>query len=159
MRKTLLTEAGSTNWFAIAMLLLAVLVLGVGAAYTMQATDQARFCGSCHVMEEAAMTHKRSLHAKLACNECHAPYDLAAKIPFKMESGSSDIKDNTFKNFHDVILAGKAHKDVINANCMRCHAPAVQKVAMDSKPYCVDCHRSIPHKRSAPISSRKVADG
>lgn len=71
---------GTVNWFAVSAVLAVVLVAGAAGAYSMQATDQAAFCGSCHVMSEVAWTHKQSAHAKLACNECHAPSDLAAKI-------------------------------------------------------------------------------
>jgi len=39
------------------------------------------------------------------------------------------------------------------------HEPTTQTVAMDAKPYCVECHRSVPHKSRTPISTRKVADG
>ncbi|MDR2851273.1 MAG: NapC/NirT family cytochrome c, partial [Desulfovibrio sp.] len=31
-------------------------------ACTMQATDQRPFCASCHVMQEAAVTHKMGTH-------------------------------------------------------------------------------------------------
>lgn len=150
---------GRVNWFVVSAVLAVLLVAGAAGAYTMQATDQAAFCGSCHVMAEAAWTHKQSAHAKLACNECHAPADLTAKIPFKAASGSQDIAENLTKRFSDVIHAEKKHKDVIQANCRRCHVPTVEKVAMDSKPFCIDCHRSTPHRSRTPVSSRKVADG
>ena len=51
---------------------LGVLVLA-GLAWGMRVTDARPFCSSCHIMEQAARTHKLSPHAKLACNECHAP--------------------------------------------------------------------------------------
>jgi cytochrome c nitrite reductase small subunit len=152
-------QAGTTNWFTVSMILLVVLVLGVGGAYTMQATDQAAFCAGCHTMDTSYWTFAKSGHAKLACNDCHAPYNLAAKIPFKAAAGTSDVYKTVTKNIPDVIHATKTHKDVIQANCLRCHSPATETVAMDSKPYCVDCHRSVPHKSRTPISTRKVADG
>ena len=98
-------------------------------------------------------------HAKLACNDCHAPQNLAAKIPFKAVAGAQDILATATKRIPDVIHAEKRHKDVIQANCVRCHTATIEKVAMDSKPYCVECHRAVPHKSRTPISSRKVADG
>jgi len=152
-------QAGMTNWFTVAMILLVVLVLGAGGAYTMQATDQAAFCSGCHTMDSAFWTFKNSGHAKLACNDCHAPNNLAAKIPFKAQAGGSDVWSTVSKNIPDVIHASKMHKDVIQANCKRCHEPTIQTVAMDAKSYCVECHRSVPHKSRTPISTRKVADG
>lgn len=153
------TPAGNKNWFVVSIVLACVLVLGVAGAYTMQATDQAAFCGGCHIMGEAALTHSISGHAKLACNECHAPYNLAAKLPFKAVAGTSDVLDTLRKNYPDVIHAEKKHKDVIQANCVRCHAVTLQNVAMDAKASCTECHRSVPHRGKAPISQRKVADG
>ena len=152
-------QRGSANWFSIAMILLVVLVVGVAGAWSMQATDTAAFCSGCHTMDSASWTFKNSGHAKLACNDCHAPANLAAKIPFKMASGSNDIWNTVTKNIPDVIHANKQHKDVIQANCVRCHTPTIEKVDMNVKPYCADCHRSVPHKSRTPISTRKVADG
>jgi len=154
-----MTDPGGKRWIYLSLALAVVLVAGTAMGFAMQTTDQATFCGSCHVMREAAWTHKQSIHAKLACNECHAPADLSAKIPFKVATGSADITANLAKHYSDVIHAQKKHKDVVNANCLRCHETTTTTVAMDSKPYCVDCHRSVPHKTRTPISTRKVADG
>lgn len=152
-------KAGSANWFAIAMVLLVVLVAGVAGAYSMQYTDTAAFCSGCHSMDSSFWTFKEGGHSKLACNDCHAPNNLAAKIPFKAAAGGNDIFKTVTKNIPDVIHAEKKHKDVIQANCVRCHSATLEKVAMDAKAYCVECHRSVPHKSRTPISTRKVADG
>lgn len=154
-----MTEPGGRRWMYLSLALAAVLVAGTAMSFAMQTTDQATFCGSCHVMSEAAWTHQHSVHAKLACNECHAPAELTAKIPFKAATGTADITANLAKRYSEVIHAEKRHKDVVNTNCRRCHAATIKDVSMESKPYCVDCHRSVPHKASTPISSRKVADG
>lgn len=63
-------------------------------AFAMVSTDQRPFCASCHIMQEAAVTHKLSTHAKLACNECHAPHNLLAKLPFKAQEGLRDFMGN-----------------------------------------------------------------
>ena len=60
-----------------------MVLLGV-LAYAMTTTDQRPFCASCHIMQEAAVTQKMGSHAKLSCNECHAPHNLLAKLPFKV---------------------------------------------------------------------------
>jgi len=152
-------RASTTNWFAVACVLGVLLVAGIAGAWAMQATDQAAFCGSCHSMDTSFWTFGKSGHAKLACNDCHAPQNLAAKIPFKAQAGTADVWATVSKNIPDVIHASKLHKDVIQANCVRCHQPTLETVAMDAKPWCVDCHRSVPHKSRTPISTRKVADG
>ena len=133
-----------------------VLLASIG--FGMKTTDQAMFCSSCHVMAEAAWTHSQSVHAKLSCNECHAPDPLAQKLVFKAVAGTRDIFHNSFQDVVDVIHANPNTKAVIQENCRRCHMVTVSKVAMDSKPYCTDCHRSVPHKARTPISKRMAAD-
>ena len=55
------------------------------------------------------------------------------------------------------IPPAKKHRDIVNQNCINCHAPVNAKVAsMAVKPYCTDCHRSVAHMRLNPISERTV---
>ena len=129
-----------------------------GAGFAFKQTDQATFCASCHVMSEAAWTHKNSVHAKLDCNECHTPYALGEKLPFKAATGLHDIRVDKFGTVVDVIHATKDTKDVVQANCRRCHYPTTMDVAMDVKAYCTDCHRTVPHNKKLPIDRRKAAD-
>jgi cytochrome c nitrite reductase small subunit len=149
----LFKRLGFTGGLAVALVGLAV------AVFAMKTTDRRIFCGSCHVMNEAAWTHKTSSHANLACNECHAPANLAAKLPFKAVAGTRDILVNTFGS-PDAIHTNQKTRDVVNANCRSCHAITNMNVAsMEAKPYCTDCHRNVHHLRTQPISKRKVADG
>ncbi len=133
-----MTKPGGRRWMTLSLVAAVAIVAWSAMAYTMQSTDQAAFCSSCHSMDEQFWTFKHSGHAKLACNDCHAPQNLAAKIPFKAAAGASDAWSTVTKNIPDVIHANKLHKDVIQANCKRCHAATIETVAMDSKPYCVD---------------------
>lgn len=133
-------------------------VLLAGMAMAMRVTDQRPFCASCHLMREAAVTHKMSTHANLACNDCHAPRNLAAKLPFKAAEGMRDVVGNMMGKDVPVPVSIRT-KDVINANCKACHAMTNLNVAvMEAKPYCVDCHRGNAHMRQKPISTRTVAD-
>ncbi len=129
-----------------------------GSGVAMKGTDEAAFCAGCHVMADAAWSHKTSVHAKLACNECHAPQNIVSKLPFKAVAGVSDIYSNTFHRIADVIHATPETKDVVQENCRRCHTMTTSKVAMDVKPYCTDCHRSVPHGKKLPIAQRMAAD-
>lgn len=132
-------------------------IVGAGAfAWGLNYTDQRQFCASCHIMREAAFTQKKSMHATLACNDCHAPYALAAKLPFKAKAGMEDIIGN-FQGKMPPHPPSDVQRKVINQNCIRCHAPVNATVAsMLVKPYCVDCHRSVAHMRLNPISTRTV---
>lgn len=131
-------------------------VVGIGMA--VKGTDQASFCASCHAMSEPAWTHKQSVHAQFACNECHTPAALVAKLPYKAKVGLNDIFVNTTGTVPDLIHTKQDMKDVIQANCRRCHLASTMDVAMDAKPYCTDCHRSVPHNKKLPIDRRKAAD-
>ncbi len=145
-------------WRIMLMAALAGVAVTVGAALAMTATDQALFCGSCHSMSEAALTHKRSPHAKFACNECHAPHNLAAKLPFKAKEGARDIYSTTLGTIPDLIHPGGETKDVVQANCRRCHVATTMTVSMETKKYCTDCHRHVPHTPKLPIARRSAAD-
>ena len=130
----------------------------VGTGIAVKGTDQAAFCAKCHVMSEAAWTHKQSVHAQFDCNECHTPAFLPTKLPYKAKIGLNDIFVNTFGTVPDLIHTNQDMKDVIQANCRRCHVSTTMNVAMDSKPYCTDCHRSVPHNKKLPVDRRKAAD-
>lgn len=142
-------------------LLLAGIIAGVVLtgvfAYALNYTDERQFCGSCHLMQEAARTQKMGPHANLTCNECHAPHALIAKIPFKAAAATEDVLGNIAGK--DLpIPPSKTHRDVVNKNCIACHGPVNKSVAsMAVKPYCVDCHRGVAHMRLNPISQRMVA--
>jgi len=142
---------------------LAGLVIGVvvlaGSAYVSGVTDQRPFCGQCHSMKPQAITQKLSTHTDLSCNECHLPQDsLISKFTSKASIGLSDISAENFGNVRYPIAASQGMKGIINANCKSCHAATNLDVAsMESKRYCTDCHRNVPHQRTQPVSTRMVA--
>ncbi|WP_291320022.1 NapC/NirT family cytochrome c [Desulfonatronospira sp.] len=142
---------------------LAALLVGVAltlvAGFTFSHTDQAQFCGSCHVMYEPVRTHQQSPHAKLDCNECHAPHPAMPKAVFKAWAGTKDIYKNTFGEVGDIIRPSDRTRDVVNRNCINCHSMTGLNVDADvAKDRCTDCHRQVPHLRSTPVADRRVAD-
>ncbi|MDL2207621.1 NapC/NirT family cytochrome c [Desulfovibrio sp. OttesenSCG-928-F20] len=145
------------EWTALVLAFVVGMAAIVGAAVTVKATDGPAFCAGCHSMNEAAWTHKQSLHRQFDCAECHLPANLVSKLPYKAEIGLHDVYVNT-TGVPDLIHSSAKMKDVIQANCRRCHASTVMDVAMDAKPYCTDCHRSVPHNKKTPIDRRKAAD-
>ncbi len=126
------------------------------AAAGMQYSDSRPFCSTCHVMREAAITHSRSPHADLACNECHAPHNLLSKLPFKAQEGLRDVVAN-LQGKEAPLLARLETRDVVNANCRSCHRIANENIMM-AKPYCMDCHRGMAHQKKIPVSFREAAD-
>ena len=131
-------------------------VLVLLAAAGMQFSDARPFCSTCHVMRQAALTHSLSPHADLACNECHAPHNLLAKLPFKAREGLRDVVAN-IQGKEAPLLARLETREVVNANCRACHRVANEDVMM-AKPYCVDCHRAMAHQKKTPVSFREAAD-
>ncbi len=134
-------------------------ILTVGAGVGMQISDRRPFCSSCHIMNEAAVTHKVSAHAELSCNECHAPHNLVEKLPFKAIAGTKDLYLNLFGNIKMPLQAGESTRQAVNTNCKTCHRMTNTTVAsMDAKDLCTDCHRNVQHMRMKPVSTRSVGD-
>lgn len=154
-----MSTPGKRSWLTILLCgLIAGVVLVALSAYAMRVTDSRPFCASCHPMQEAAVTHKLSSHASLACNECHAPHNLLRKLPFKAKEGLRDFIAN-MQGKDAPFLPSIETRDVVNENCISCHVTTNENVAsMDAKPYCVDCHRNLAHMRSKPVSTRMVAN-
>lgn len=146
------------RWRAALLAGLAGVALTFGAGIAMVSTDKAGFCGSCHAMSEAVLTHSQSVHAKLSCNECHAPHNLMSKLPFKAVAGTKDIYANTLGTIPDLIHPEGNTLEVVQTNCVRCHSETVKSVNMGSKDNCMSCHRHVPHTPKKPISTRKAAD-
>ena len=151
-------ESGRRRSRSLFLPLIAGVVLTVGVAIAMTATDQAMFCGSCHSMDAAELTHSRSVHAALACNDCHAPHNLLAKIPFKAKEGTRDVVATLTSSVPDLIHPGEETRQVIQGNCRRCHSATTTGVVMQSKAYCTDCHRHVPHSSKLPVAMRSAAD-
>lgn len=130
----------------------------IAANAGMEVSDSRPLCGTCHIMQQAAFTHKMSTHANLTCNECHAPYALGEKLIFKAKAGAKDIFLNTFGNT-EFVTASNETKYVVNENCKRCHMATNQNVAsMNTKEFCITCHRNVPHMRMKEITVREVGD-
>jgi cytochrome c nitrite reductase small subunit len=162
-KEAVMSEEKSRNGPARLKLVLGGATLGVVAlatlAFGMKYTDQRPFCTSCHIMDPVGVTHKLSGHANISCNDCHAPHNLLAKLPFKAIAGARDVYMNTLGHPGDLILAGMETKEVVNANCKACHTMTnVEVASMEAKKYCTDCHRNVQHMRMKPISTREVAD-
>ncbi len=139
--------------------LIAGVMITVGSGISMQITDQRPFCAGCHIMNEAAVTHKISAHSKLSCNECHAPHGLVDKLPFKAVTGTKDLYLNLFGKIEMPLEAGESTRKVVNDNCRVCHHMTNTAVSsMAVKGVCTDCHRNVQHMRMKPVSKRSVGD-
>jgi cytochrome c nitrite reductase small subunit len=145
------------KWFFFFLILILFGFLYAGSSIAMKATDQAAFCSSCHVMNQATRTYMESVHANLSCNDCHAPQQPLAKIAFKSHAGINHLSKYITGDIPDVIEATPDTRAVVNQNCLGCHQMTNINVAMDAKKNCTDCHRHVPHFPRNPIRERMVA--
>ncbi|GAB6094883.1 NapC/NirT family cytochrome c [Desulfatiferula olefinivorans] len=146
------------RWTFVLIPFAAGIAVTLAASFAMHTTDSAAFCGSCHSMAEAALTHSTSVHAQFACNECHAPHNLIPKIPFKTKEGARDVYKTVTYNVPDLIHPNETTLTVIQNNCLRCHGSVIKEVNMLSKDRCTDCHRHVPHSPKTPVAKRSAAD-
>lgn len=150
--------SGGGTWLLPITAFLAGIFVILGSNAIISATNDYGFCATCHVMSEEVWTHQQSVHAKQSCIDCHTPQNIVGKLAYKTKMGLNDIAVNTLKRVDDNIFVSDGMKDIIKTNCVRCHYASIQEVNMDVKPYCTDCHRSVPHMNKLPIDRRRAGD-
>jgi cytochrome c nitrite reductase small subunit len=140
------------RWAVLIGLASLALVAGIGlyvSDFTVYLGNDPTACNNCHVMDAAYEGWFHSGHKQWAsCNDCHTPHDFIPKYLVKAESGYHHVTAFTFGNYPVNIRAKESTREIIQENCIRCHAETVANVAdgqMDAGRYCVDCHRSVAH--------------
>lgn len=107
-------------------------------------------CVNCHIMrDQYDGWSKGPHHARATCNDCHVPHDLVGKYLVKGEHGFRHSKGFTLQDFHEPIQIKASSLEVVQNNCVRCHAGMVAEItshasrehAMD----CVRCHANVGH--------------
>ncbi len=126
-------------------------------------SDDPEACINCHNMFPQYATWQHSSHKSVVCNDCHVPHSsLAAKYYFKAKDGLRHSALFTLRIERHVLQAIPESKHVIQENCIRCHAPTMERVSTNgllSSPHadyerpCIDCHREVPHGRVHSLSS------
>lgn len=122
-------------------------------------SDDPRACINCHIMVPMYASWQHSSHARVAvCNDCHVPHDsVFRKYYFKANDGLRHSYLFTTRQERQVIQAIPESREVIQANCVRCHEPVLKQAEMTSshrfdRP-CIDCHREVPHGRTSSLSA------
>lgn len=132
---------------------LAMAVFGAGFAYA----DKPSFCGSCHSMEHVTLTWQASNHKQFTCGDCHLPQDsLVSKLYVKGENGMRHTYHEVLRDYPDTISFTAAAADIVNKNCLRCHASTVENTFMAGGGDCRKCHRNLPHRQYVPTGGIKV---
>ncbi|HKZ70546.1 MAG TPA: cytochrome c nitrite reductase small subunit [Anaerolineales bacterium] len=123
--------------------------LMVVSDFTVYLGDNPATCNNCHVMDAAYEGWFHGQHKLWAkCNDCHTPHDFIPKYITKGINGFNHVSAFTLGEIPNAIRAKEASRDIIQENCIRCHAETVANVAdgqMDSERYCFECHRSVAH--------------
>ncbi|WP_374164283.1 cytochrome c nitrite reductase small subunit [Arcticibacter sp. MXS-1] len=139
-----------------------VLRLSNAASYL---SDDPQACVNCHLMTPQYITWNHSSHREVAhCNDCHVPHNnVISKYYFKAKDGLYHASIFTLRAEPQVIKAKSASIEVIQNNCIRCHAGQVMdaKIAglvedhhgKRTNRTCWECHREVPHGRVKSLSS------
>ncbi len=105
-------------------------------------------CANCHVMAGHFEGWQASPHHLIAtCNDCHTPAGPVAKYLVKALNGYHHSMAFTVGGYPENIRARPESREVVEANCRRCHADLVSEVAHGGEPSCIRCHASVGHLR------------
>jgi cytochrome c nitrite reductase small subunit len=144
------------KWIAVIAILAGILIgLGFftfyyahGASYL---SDDPAVCTNCHIMREHFDSWQKGSHHGVAiCNDCHLPQSFPGKYLIKMENGWSHSQKFTMQNFNEPIRVREHNREVVQRNCLRCHAQLISESVgtfthADEHQNCVRCHREVGH--------------
>ncbi len=141
--------------------------LGGGGAYTFHTakgtsylSDDPQVCVGCHIMREQYEGWQHaSHHAVAVCNDCHLPHgSLVAKLSVKALNGWNHSRAFTMQDFPEPIRIKPANAQVLEDNCLRCHAALTDEITAHgtlgtpTDPMqradlygCVRCHSAVGH--------------
>ena len=134
----------------IAALLLALGVFIWAADAPAYLGHESATCNNCHVMDAAYENWYHGAHGRFAeCTDCHLPHqNLIAYYYFKGKSGLHDVLWFVTASYSDAIRTTAETRNIMQANCIRCHASTVDSILVGAQPfgrYCWDCHRIVTH--------------
>ncbi len=114
-------------------------------------SNDPKACVNCHIMRDQYDSWEKSPHHSVAvCNDCHVPQDFVGKYYTKAEHGFRHSKGFTFQDFHEPIQITRTSLDVVEANCVRCHAGLTNDIRAvpshdNTELSCTHCHAGIGH--------------
>lgn len=130
-------------------------VIGISVFTFVQAEGHSYFsndsnsCVNCHVMQDQFDAWTHSSHARVAsCNDCHSPHDNVLNQYFsKAVNGFNHSAAFTFDTYDEVITIKDFNIEIVNDNCVYCHADLVHSIVddQDNSFRCTTCHAGIGH--------------
>lgn len=137
--------------------LLVGLPLGIGAftfgyakGFSYLSTDP-KACINCHVMNQQYDAWQKSGHRHVAlCVDCHLPHAGIEKWIAKADEGFRHSSAFTLQNFKEPIEITPGDREIVLANCVRCHAELVETIHHDASGRdpdftCLHCHAAVGH--------------
>ncbi len=99
----------------------------IGMNYTVEATANPTFCGSCHNMQTQYQAWNTGSHRNVTCDTCHYPPGAQLFVQGKIV-GLTEVV-----NYFAGTYTTKPHGTIDNANCEACHP--VDQLIGKSSPY------------------------
>lgn len=109
-------------------------------------SDDPAACANCHVMRHEFDAWAKSAHRRSAtCNDCHVPHDFVGHWYAKALNGYRHSSAFTLQNYPTTIRITPGDRDIVNANCRRCHEGLVSAIRGQpdnphEDPDCIRCH-------------------
>ncbi len=105
-----------------------------------------RACVNCHIMNPQYDSWQKSSHHTVAvCNDCHLPHDFFGKYVAKARNGFNHSWAFTFQDFPEPIRITPKNAEILQDNCVECHAGFVHPILVSGEPQCVRCHADVGH--------------
>lgn len=159
-----------SNWRLPVIILMGIAVGLIGHIFYISnavsyLSDNPSACVNCHIMQPEFASWEKGSHGRVTvCNDCHVPQDnFIRKYMFKASDGLRHATMFTFRLEPQVIRIHDAGKNVVQENCIRCHANYLHPVSLraigansiykDMDQYCWDCHKETPHGKVHSLSS------
>jgi cytochrome c nitrite reductase small subunit len=138
-------------------IIIGIVVSAIAVLAYYQSGD-ARFCGSCHSMNLVHNRWQTSNHHQFTCTECHLPdTHIAGKVIYKTRAGLNDLVHETARDYPAGIGLTAHGRQIINGNCVRCHASTISGTPMAKNGAdCLKCHRYLVHGRGQDDGGIKV---
>jgi nitrate/TMAO reductase-like tetraheme cytochrome c subunit len=139
-----------------------VIVVGAVLITPVVATTSLSYCSSCKVPKAAEASWQRSVHSKVACNQCHVAPGLAGQVKWRTREWV-----NIWAQYLNVPRTASVGTRPGNANCLRCHPldkipDQGNGVRMSHETHvnmrglvCADCHTNVSH--ASPGASNAVS--
>jgi len=143
--------------------LVALIILGAGAAAGMHFTSKPEFCASCHQIQPQVVAWRNGPHNTVDCLSCHAEPGTVGYVERKL-GGLKEVYLQVTNQIPAKIEA-KPHL----ASCIACHTggnskyPNAKNLKLDSGPNapklshatilkdnynCLGCHKDVGHARN-----------